>query len=129
MTLMGWLRKSGHPDDAALWVMETFVDEVATIRAALGLDRVHLLGHSCGGWLALEYTLRKPADLSSLVLASTCASSPAFAAESRRLKQSLPPETQEVIDQHEAEGTTDDPAYMTAALAYTGNGSAGWIPS
>ena len=110
--------KSGHPDDPALWVMETFVDEVATIRAVLGLDRVHLLGYSWGGWLALEYTLRKPAGLASLVLASTCASIPAFAVETRRLKESLPRETQEVIDRHEAEGTTDDPDYLVAALAY-----------
>jgi len=32
---------------------------------ALGLDRVHLLGHSWGGWLALEYALRRPAGLAS----------------------------------------------------------------
>ena len=34
---------------------------------------------------------------------------PAFAAETRRLKQSLPAGVQEVIDRHEATGTTDDP--------------------
>jgi pimeloyl-ACP methyl ester carboxylesterase len=72
--------------------MGTFVEELATVRAALGLDRVHLLGHSWGGWLALEYALRKPAGLASLVLASTCASIPAFTAETRQLKQSLPPQ-------------------------------------
>ena len=110
--------KSDHPDDSALWVMETFVEEVATVREALGLDQVHLLGHSWGGWLALEYALRGPTGLSSLVLASTCASLPAFAAETRRLKESLPPEVQEVLDRHEAEGTTDDPAYVEATMAY-----------
>ncbi len=55
--------RSDHPDDAALWVMDTFVEEVATIRQALGLDRVHLFGHSWGGWLALEYALRRPKGL------------------------------------------------------------------
>ena len=110
--------KSDHPEDPALWVMDTFIDELATVRAALGLDRIHLLGHSWGGWLALEYTLGKPAGLASVVLASTCASIPAFGAETRRLKQSLPRETQEVLDRHEAEGTTDDPEYLGAALGY-----------
>jgi proline-specific peptidase len=110
--------KSDHPQDPALWVMDTFVDELATVRAALGLDRVHLLGHSWGGWLALEYVLRKPAGLASVVLASTCASIPAFAAETRRLKRSLPTQTQEALDRHEAEGTTNDPGYLVAALAY-----------
>src|SRR5262249_32249588 len=99
--------KSDHPGTPPLWWMATFVDELAPVRGALGLDRVHLLGHSWGGWLALEYALGKPAGLASVVLASTCASLPAFAAETRRLKQSLPRETQEVLDRHEAEGTTD----------------------
>jgi L-proline amide hydrolase len=30
----------------------------------------------------------------------------------------LPRETQDVLDRHEAEGTTDDPEYLVAALAY-----------
>lgn len=110
--------KSDHPDDPALWVIDTFVEEAAAVRAALGLDRVHLFGHSWGGWLALEYALGRPSGLASLVLASTCASLPAFAAETRRLKESLPAEVQKLIDRHEAQGTTDDPAYQEATMAY-----------
>jgi proline-specific peptidase len=110
--------KSDHPDDSALWVIDTFVEEVAAVRDALELERVHLLGHSWGGWLALEYALGGSSGLASLVLASTCASLPAFAAETRRLKESLPAEVQEVIDRHEAEGTTNDDAYTEATMAY-----------
>src|SRR5687768_11660299 len=96
--------RSDHPADETLWVMGTFVDELATIRRSLGLDRVHLLGHSWGGWLALEYALSQPDGVASLVLASTCASIPAFASASRRLKQQLPLDVQRVIDHHEAAG-------------------------
>lgn len=110
--------KSDHPDDPALWVMETFVEEVDVVRGALGLDWVHLLGHSWGGWLALEYALRRPPGLASLILASTCASLPAFAAETKRLKESLPAEVRETIDRHEAAGTTGDEAYVEATMAY-----------
>ena len=38
--------KSDHPDDAALWTMATFVEEVAAVGDALGLDHVHVLDHS-----------------------------------------------------------------------------------
>jgi len=38
--------------------------------------------------------LGQPSGLESLVLASTCASVPAFATETRRLKESLPAEVQ-----------------------------------
>ena len=61
--------RSDHPDDAALWTMATYVDELSAVRDALGLDRVHLFGHSWGGWLALEYALGRPSGLASLVLA------------------------------------------------------------
>ena len=55
--------RSDHPDDAALWTMATYVDELSAVRDALGLDRVHLFGHSWGGWLALEYALGRPSGL------------------------------------------------------------------
>jgi proline-specific peptidase len=110
--------RSDHPDSPALWVMETFVDEIRAVRDGLGLGQVHLLGHSWGGWLALEYALRRPPGLASLVLASTCASLPAFAAETKRLKETLPADVQKAIDLHEAAGTTHDDAYVEASMAY-----------
>ncbi len=110
--------KSDQPDDSSLWVMGTFVDELRAVREGIGLDRVHILGHSWGGWLALEYALSRPHGVASLVLASTCASLPAFAAETRRLKASLPADVQETIDRHEAAGTTHDDEYVGAAMAY-----------
>ena len=110
--------KSDHPDDPALWVMDTFIDEVSAVREGIGLDRVHLLGHSWGGWLALEYVLRRPPGLVSFILASACASLPAFAAETKRLKESLPADVQETIDRHEAAGTAHDAAYVDATMAY-----------
>src|SRR5947209_10356509 len=49
--------RSDQPDDISLWRVERFVEEVATIRRALGLDKVHLLVQSWGGMLAIEYAL------------------------------------------------------------------------
>ena len=42
--------------------MAACVEEVAAVRDGLGLDPFHVLGHSGGGWLALEYALRRPRD-------------------------------------------------------------------
>src|SRR5262245_29898447 len=110
--------KSDHPDDPALWVMDTFVEELSAVREAIGLEPVHLMGHSWGGWLALEYVLRRPVGLASLILASTCASLPAFARETKRLKETLPADVQATIDHHEAAGITHDDAYVQATMAY-----------
>jgi alpha-beta hydrolase superfamily lysophospholipase len=47
--------RSDRPGDPDLYRLERYVEEVARVRDALQLDRIHLLGHSWGGTLALSY--------------------------------------------------------------------------
>ena len=47
--------RSDHPHDPSLWSVELFEAELGALRAALGLDRCHLLGQSWGGSLALAH--------------------------------------------------------------------------
>ncbi len=58
-----------------------FLDELAAVREQLGLDRVHLLGTSWGGMLALEHALSGFGGLTSLVLSSTLASAAEWESE------------------------------------------------
>ena len=111
---------SDRPDDDALWIFDTFVDELVALRRHLGLDRLHLLGHSWGGWLALESVLRPEFQqgLVSLILASTCPSMPKFGIMTRALKALLPIDVQETLDRHEAAGTTASEDYQAASWAY-----------
>ena len=110
--------KSDLPDDDSLWVVETFVDELDVIRRELGLDRIHLFGNSWGGMLAMEYALTRPRGLESLILASSPASIPQWVDETGKLRAQLPQAVQEVLDRHEAAGTTDDPEYEEAATVF-----------
>ncbi|MGW2017896.1 proline iminopeptidase-family hydrolase [Streptomyces sp. NPDC001927] len=110
--------KSDQPEDPALWTLETFVAEIDAVRQGLGLDRLHLLGHSWGAQVALAYMLGKPSGVAGLVLAGIIADAPSYAAETRRLKDSLPAAEREVIDRCEAEGTTDDDAYLGATMSF-----------
>lgn len=106
--------RSDRPDDARLWKLATFVDEIDTVRGALGLDRVHLFGQSAGGWIAIEYALRAPSGLVSLHLANTCASIPLFERGVAHLRAALPGGAGAVIDAHESVGITADPEYLAA---------------
>ena len=115
---LGW-GNSDHPSNPSIWTVDLFVDELCEIRRALGLGRVHVLGHSWGGMLAMEYALTQPAGLASLVLADTLASAREWAVEARRLILELPPETQQVIEKHEAAGTTDSPEYKEAMMVFS----------
>jgi proline-specific peptidase len=62
--------------DPAMWTTELYVEEVGAIREALGLDRVHVLGHSWGGMLGMAYAITQPAGLASLIVESSPASVP-----------------------------------------------------
>ena len=109
---------SSKPSDPSLWTVELFLAELANLRDALGLDRVHLLGHSWGGMLAQEYALTRPEGLVSLILSSTLSSAALWREESLRLRAGLPPEVREPLDAHEAAGTTDDPGYEVAVFEF-----------
>ena len=50
--------------------------ETEAVRQHLNLGRVHLLGHSWGGWLGIEYALTHPGALKTLILADTNADMP-----------------------------------------------------
>lgn len=109
---------SDQPHDPSLWKVDLFVNELHTVRAALELTRVHLLGVSWGGMLAMEYALRQPAGVVSLTLGSSPASVQAPIEEVSRLIVELPPDLQETIQKHERAGTTDDPAYQNAMQVF-----------
>ena len=109
---------SDHPHKPEMWTVQLFVEEVGVVRRALGLKRVHLLGQSWGGMLAMEYTLTKPSGLASLIVADSPASMQQWIAETSRLRAELPPEVQGTLLKHEHAGTTNDPAYEEATLVF-----------
>ena len=109
---------SDLPDDTLRWQIPRFVTELATVRKTLGLDRVHILGQSWGGMLAIEYALTQPQGVESLVLANTTSSIPLWVAEANRLREQLPLEVNAALLKHEADGTTDDQEYQDAMQVF-----------
>jgi L-proline amide hydrolase len=110
--------RSDLPDDTSLWTIERFTDEIDVVRQALGLERVHLLGQSCGGMLGIEYAIRQPAGLVSLILADSMPSMVLWVQEANRLRAMLPPGVNETLLRHEQAGTTDSPEYQAAAEVF-----------
>ena len=110
--------RSERPDDPALWVADTFTAELDAVREHLGLEQVHLLGHSWGGMLAMEHAAAHPDTVAGVVLASAPASVPRISRETREMVALLPADTRAVIASHEAAGTTDDPAYESAVRTF-----------
>lgn len=110
--------RSDRPADISLWTIDRFVRELDDVRNALGLDQVHIYGHSWGTMLAVDYMLTKPKGVSSLILASPALSVRRWAEDADRLLAELPEDLQIAIKDHSAAGTTDDPEYQEAAMEY-----------
>jgi len=110
---------SDDPHNPSMYTVSLYVDEVGVVRRALGLDYVHILGHSWGGMLAMEYALTQPPGLASLILTDTGASTSQWVAEMRRLVSELPIEVQQTIQKHESSGTTDSSEYQEACMIYS----------
>jgi proline iminopeptidase len=106
--------KSSRPTDPSLWTLERYVDELEQVVAALGLDRVHLLGHSWGTWLGTEYCLTYPHRIRSYVCADGACDIPHLVGELNRLRDALGSETVAMMLRFEAENNLDHPAYKAA---------------
>ena len=106
--------KSDRPDDPSLWSITRYVEEVETVRKALSLEKINLLGQSWGGWLSIEYALTYPDAIQSLVLANTCGDLPHLTTELNRMRDALGSETVAMMLHHESMETIDHPEYQAA---------------
>lgn len=110
---------SKTPSLPELWSPELFEEGLVALRRELGLERVHLLGQSWGGMLAITFACdRKPGGLRSLVLSSTLSSSKLWAHEQHRLMRSLPAAEQEALGRALSTGCYDDQDYQRAIDHY-----------
>jgi proline iminopeptidase len=110
--------KSDRPDDPTLWQIERFVAELQCIRAKLNLKNIHLLGHSWGCMLAMDYLLTLPAGVQSLIFASPCLSTAHWIRDAASHREALPRDVQMILNHHEKAGSVNCPEYQGAALLY-----------
>jgi proline iminopeptidase len=110
--------KSELPKNLALFVVERAVEEVEELRRKMRLGKVHLMGSSYGGMLAIAYALKYQKNLSSLITTGGLASVPLTFAEMNRMKSRLPPGVVEMLDKYEEAGDYENPEYVKAAMVF-----------
>ena len=91
--------RSDRPETA--WSLSLFTEELEQLLEQLGLHKVHLLGTSWGGMLALEHALARPESVRGLVLSSTLACADDWVVEVKRLRDAIEGEDDEVLDEFE----------------------------
>lgn len=110
--------KSTRPEGTDYWEVSRFIDEVDAIRKALNLKQVIIAGHSWGGTVSAEYAIRNREGLVAAILSSPLISTPQWEADNDAWKKSLPADVEATLRQHEAAGTTNDPAYLAASQEF-----------
>lgn len=112
---------SDNPNDTTYWDLDRYVEEVETVRKALGLnkDNFFLLGHSWGGILAMQYALKYQDNLKGLVISNMMASCPLYDnyANNVLAKQMDPAVLKELMD-IEKRSDFSNPRYMELLMPH-----------
>ena len=109
---------AGYSDvvhDTSVFNIPHYVQELELLRRHLGVDRLHLYGHSWGATLAVEYYRAHSDHVTSLILAGETLDLPAFAANVRRIFAEMPDPLSRAVRQRAA-GEPYDTVAMQAAM-------------
>lgn len=92
-----------------------FVEEIGAIRAELGLDELHIVGHSWGATVALEYLLTaEPTGIRSTVFVGPLFGTERWIADADELLAELPAEAQEAVKLAVESGNFDSSDFEVA---------------
>jgi proline iminopeptidase len=96
--------RSSKIEDAKQYTVANMVEDIESVRQALGLGKISLLGHSAGGVLAEAYALKYQQNLSHLILGSTFASTKELNEALAAMKRNMDPNDRKRVDELEAAG-------------------------
>ncbi|MCU1363209.1 MAG: pip [Acidimicrobiaceae bacterium] len=101
------------------WTVDLFLSELDNLLQFFAIkERYCLLGQSWGGMLGAEHAIRRPHGLRGLIISNSPASMELWASAAKILRSEMPKELGDILDRHEADGTTNDPEYLVATQAY-----------
>ena len=106
--------KSDKITDKALFTIDHFVKELELLRIHLGVEKWHVLGHSFGTIIALEYYRAYPERVSSLIFSSSSLDIKGLMESTRRLLATLPAPLQNAVKKAESMNNYNDPMYKKA---------------
>ena len=107
---------SDVPDDASLWTLDRYREEVEQVRKGLALDKFILYGHSWGGMLGIEYALAHQDHLKALIISDMTAGIPQYETYAQTLLAELSPEDRATLKKYEDAGKYDAPEYQQVMM-------------
>jgi proline iminopeptidase len=96
--------RSSKFEDPSQYTVANMVEDIETVRQALGLGKISLLGHSFGGLLVEAYAFKYQQHLSHLILGSTFASTKELNAALAKMKSEMSRKDRKHLEALEAAG-------------------------
>jgi len=113
---------SGHsdrPTDTLLWKLPRFVNEIDSLRKALDLKELHILGSSWGATVLVEYMLtKKTKGVKSVIFSGPLLSTPIWMKDANILLARLPQNLQDTIHKFEGLKNYYAPSYLAATDSF-----------
>ena len=106
--------RSDRLTDTTLMVIPRFVEELDSLRRALGVDRWFLNGHSWGTVLALEYYKAHPEHVAGIVFGGSVFDWRAYARETEAWTKQMTPAAQRAIAAWKKGGSPEAPGFKAA---------------
>ena len=103
--------RSDRPTNPLLFTIERAVEELEEFRKVSNLGRIHLLGSSYGGLLALTYALKYESHVRSIITTGGLHSVPMARKEIEKMRLKLPRELLETMKYFEEKGDFSNPKY------------------
>jgi proline iminopeptidase len=113
--------RSSRITDTSLMTIENYVEQLEQIRTALNLEDFYLYGHSWGTMLGIDYYIKYPKHIKSIIFSSPLFSTEMWTKDADTLIASLPDSIQKNIRVNEKNKTYDNPAYQDAVTLYYKN--------
>ncbi len=110
--------RSDLPPTIDLFTLEHDLVVLDEVRRSLRSDRIHLMGSSYGGMLALAYAADHSDALLSLNSTGGLSDIPLTVREMRRLVRAMPARVRAVLRKYEARGEYHHPAYEAAVMEF-----------
>jgi len=110
--------RSSKTRNTSLWTIRHYIQELDALIQHLRFNKVNLLGHSWGSFLALSYALKHQNQVNSLTLASPYLSTKRWITTMSKYLTRLPHGGGKIIRQSEKLGQTDTTQYKNAVAEF-----------
>lgn len=109
---------SDRVSDISLWRPSRFADEIDSLRKALELKELHILGHSWGGAVLIEYLAKNPLGVKTAIFAAPLISTSVWIRDAKILVAQMPKALQDTINKYERLKDYEAASYLSATDSF-----------